>query len=870
MKTLTKNIFRTFRRTWARFLSVSLLIGLAIFVFVGLFSAGPDMRQTVIRQFKKENLADVQVIASDKFTDADKKTLNHIHGIRAISYGKQTDAELADKGIHIISNPKNISTLKVIKGRLANSNDEIAIGEQFHKNIGEYITLKTNDLKIKKVKIVGIVRTSEFMSKTKLGQTNVADGTLSYFAVMPDSNFTISDNLARATFKNTKYKKAYTKNYSDTVSENIEKLERVTQKLTKKNQEQALADISKKEENLKMAEVTLKQKELQLKENEVQLNVTAQTATSYQAQLQIANQNAQLQQEKDKLKKLKTDLAQKKINLKKAKKQVSLLSITVQERSQFAHGYSDYGSSATRMDALALVLPVIFFAISLMVSFTTMRRMVTEKRIELGTLRALGFTRKEVMREYILYSTATAILGTFFGSLLGTFFLPSRIYNIFADGSYQLGNITFVYNIPLLLISLALSLVSTLFAAYWAARQELKEKPSSLMLAKPPAITNKIFLERLTFIWKKLSFSNKVTLRNAFRYKSRMFMTIFGVMGSISLLILGIGIRDSLIELVPSQYEHISAYDMIAVYNPSSSDVVSYQKIIKNDTNHELAIGYETFYAKSKELLDSQSIQAFTANNFKDYIKLDKEPTADGAILSQKLAHAFHLKVGDKLTVKNSEGKSYHIKVAGFTTNYVGHMIYMKPSYHEKVFHEKYENNAYLIRTKKNIENQNLAEKINKNKASLTIVKSKVLRQTISDFLNGLTNIILIIIFVSIMLAFIVLYTLTSINIAEREKELATIKVLGFYQKEALMYIFKETFLLTAIGILSGLALGYFIHKYVMTVIPPEYVMSIPGITWTNILISSGAVFFFTFIVMIIMNRHIRKIDMLEALKSVD
>ena len=175
-----------------------------------------------------------------------------------------------------------------------------------------------------------------------------------------------------------------------------------------------------------------------------------------------------------------------------------------------------------------------------------------------------------------------------------------------------------------------------------------------------------------------------------------------------------------------------------------------------------------------------------------------------------------------------------------------------------------------MIRTKKNIENQNLAEKINKNKASLTIVKSKVLRQTISDFLNGLTNIILIIIFVSIMLAFIVLYTLTSINVAEREKELATIKVLGFYQKEALMYIFKETFLLTAIGILSGLALGYFIHKYVMTVIPPEYVMSIPGITWTNILISSGAVFFFTFIVMIIMNRHIRKIDMLEALKSVD
>ncbi|WP_373774577.1 FtsX-like permease family protein [Streptococcus ferus] len=869
MKTMKKNIRRTFQRSWARFLSVTLLIMLAIFVFVGLFSAGPDMRQTVIDRFKQENLADIQVETTTSFSDSDKKRLEQVANLKEITYGKQIDAVLSGKGIRVISTPKTISKAKLVQGRLPQTNNEIAIGEQLNQKIGDTISITSDDLKVKKLTVVGIVRSSEFMSRTSLGQTNVGDGTLSYFAIVPSSNMTVSDNLARLTFTNTQNLSAYTQEYSNAAYADLEKVQKITRQLTQAKQDKSLTDITAAEEKLASSEKTLAQQEETVKTAQEQLQAAKQTAVaSPELQAQLADQESRLSKQAAQLSQAKTELVETKSDLAQKKKQVSLIQVTAQERSDFAHGYSDYGSSATRMDALALVLPVIFFAISLMVSFTTMRRMVAEKRTEMGTLRALGFYKKEVMGEFTLYSTLSALVGTVGGSLLGIYFLPNRIYSIFADGSYQLGKMTIVYNIPLLLISLGLALMSTLLAAYLAAKKELKEKPADLMLPKPPAVTNTILLERIPLIWKHLSFSNKVTLRNAFRYKSRMFMTIFGVMGSISLLILGIGIRDSLIELPHRQYETISTYDMIAVYNSDSKSLSSYQNLVKTHSSSQTSIRYETVSAKSDELLDSQSIQLFVGKDFKNDIQLDHRLTNDGAILSKKLAQAFNLEQGDYLTIKDSQGKSYHIKVSSITSNYVGHMIYMTPTYYQKVFGTAYQSNAYLLKTKENAET--LAKKLNQNDASLTVVQSKVIRQTVSDFLGGLTNIILIIVFVSILLVYIVLYTLTSINVAEREKELATIKVLGFYQKETLLYVFKETFLLTAIGILLGIGLGYFLHKYVMTVIPPEHIFSIPGITWTNILISTVAVILFSFIVMAIMNRHIKRIDMLEALKSVD
>lgn len=869
-KTLAKNSRRSLKQTWTRLLSVTLLIALSIFVFVGLFSAGPNMRQSAIDVFREEQLADVQIKSSTGFETQDKKRLQEQSEIATIHFSKQIDANLGKRGIHLISNPETVSRLKVIKGRLPKQKHEIAIGEQLHKKIGDSLTIKSKDLKTEHLKIVGIVRSSEFMSKTSLGQSHVADGTLSYFGVLAKANFKIADNIARLTFQDTRQLNPYEQNYANAVAENKSRLQKVTRQLTQDKQKTASTTLDQGLAKIKSAQRQLDQQEKQVTIAEAQLKSAKQAklADVPQALASVKDQETALAQQKQELKNTRENLNTKATELRQAKKQISLIAMTVEERARFAHGYSQYSSSATRMDALALVLPLIFFAISLMVSYTTMRRMVSEKRLEMGTLRALGFTKKEVIKEFIVSSTATALLGTITGSLLGIYLLPKLIYDIFANGSYQLGPMVIVYNIPLLVIASILSLLSTLWAAYSAARKELREKPVVLMLPKPPAQTNNIWLEKIPFFWKKLSFSNKVTLRNAFRYKSRLLMTIFGVMGSISLLILGIGIRDSLAELPKRQYETIATYDMIALYNPEAKQVSDYQKLIKTASQSSVDLRYETVSAHSKKLLDPQAIQVFIAQDFKQMITLDAPLSNKGAILSQKLAETFSVKKGDFLTITDNQGRKYRLKVANVTKNYVGHMLYLNPSYYQKVFKKSYQPNAYLLNTKQNPER--LARKLNQKEAGMTVILSRVLRQTVSDFLNGLNSIILIMVVISIMLVYIILYTLTSINVAEREKELATIKVLGFYQKETLLYIFKETLLLTGIGIVAGLGFGYFLHDYVMTVIPPEDILAISGITWTNILISVMAVLSFTFLVMLIMNRHIKNINMLEALKSVD
>lgn len=876
MTNLSKNARRSFVKSWIRFVAVTSLIALSIFVFIGLFSAGPNMRATVNQTFDRQNLADAQIVASKELREQDKQVLSQLDIIADIDYGKQVDIDSSVGSLRLVSLPEKVSTLDIIEGRLPTAENEIAIGEQLEMSIGQTITSNSESLTQQSLTIVGIVRSASFMSTTGLGQTAIGDGSLNYFAVAPATTFNHEDNIARLRFKDTAELTAYTLPYANELQDNISKLQETTRQMTQEQQDafdqelqEASQSIQEGQDKLDQAKADLAEKTEQLNQAQDQLSQLDLPANLTQSQQEELDKNREeLDKAQTALAEEEEKLAEAQRNLASATRQKDLLTLTVQDRADFITGYAEYGSSAVRIDTLALVLPVIFFAISLMVSFTTMRRMVEEKRQEMGTLRALGFSKKEVLREFTLYSTAAAVIGSLIGGWLGIFVLPQMIFNIFAQGSYILDDMVKVYHLPLLLIAFVLSLSSTFLASNWAAKMVLKDNPTILMHPKPPAKTKEIILEKLPWLWKKMSFSNKVTLRNTFRYKSRMLMTIFGVMASTALLTLGIGIRDSLSGLAPAQYDQISTYQMIALYQEKSDQANDYRQLVTNQSKQALAIGYQNLSAYHSSLLEKQGIQLFISDDFTDFVNLDYPITTSGAIISEKLAQTFDITEGDELTVSDDTGLTSQIPVAHITKNYVGHMIYLTTDLYQSIFDQTAPNNAFLIKTSGNTDD--LARQLNNHQAGLTTIQSKELRAKMADFLDGLTAIILVIVLISILLVFVVLFTLTSINVAEREKELATIKVLGFHQSEALLYIFKETFLLTGLGILAGLVLGYYLHAFVMTIIPPEQVQAITGLSLKNISLSSLAVMGFTLIVMIIMNQHIKNIKMLEALKSVE
>ncbi|MBJ8349273.1 ABC transporter permease [Streptococcus zalophi] len=869
MKKLALNSLRTIKRNWTRLLSITILIALSNFVLIGLFSAGPNMRKTIAETYQREHLADAHIVSTDLISEDDKTELSKASFIKAIEYQTVIDAKLNDKMIRLVSLPEKISKFDLTQGRLPKKEDEIAIGEQSQHQLGDTITIISKNLTSSHFKVVGIVKSSEFMSKTSLGVTPLGDGTIHYFGVLTKNTFQKTDNVAKIIFKDTEKKEVYSKTYSVAVEKNITSLEKITQRLTNKHRELALEEISKALEDIELARDQLKSSKEAI---EKQIITIEQLETG---DINTAGIDEQFQQEKkqliahlEEIKNQDNKLNEQKMTLENRKKQLDFLTLTVENRSEFSVGYSDYGNTATRIDILATILPVIFFIISLMVSITTMKRMVTEKRIEMGALRSLGFTKNEVMREFIIFSGITALLGSLIGALLGIYLLPKMIFNIFSNGSYILDEMIVVYQWPLISLSFTVSFFSTLLAVYFAAKNELKEFPSQLMHTKAPQKKNTIFLESFPRLWQSISFSNKLTLRNSFRYKSRLLMTILGVMLSTSLLILGIGIKDSLSLLVPTQYQEITTYDMMTLFNPHSLDLKDYQKTIDDFANQKKKILFKNLSIHDNGFLEPQSVQLFVANDLTDYIALDNKPTEKGVVVTQKLASSLGLKNGDDLIVKDLEGYSKNLAVIGMTSNHVGHMIYMTPDYYESVFKEAYQENAYLIKSQKAIDS--FLKKITQYEASVGILQNKVLKQNVRDFLKGLDGILMIIVTISMLLVLIVLFTLTSINISEREKELATIKVLGFYQKEVLLYIFKETILLTLIGILFGIGLGYLLHRFVMTVLPPARLLAIQGLTWHNVAIATGAVLSFTIVVMLIMNRHIRKIDMLTALKSVE
>ncbi|WKF83948.1 FtsX-like permease family protein [Lacticaseibacillus pantheris] len=905
MKMLNKNIAREFKMSLARYISVSALLMLGVFVLIGLNVTGPNMRKTAQTAYNTEQLADAKVTSTVSLSTKDRTAIKNLAGIKKTEFGYTTDTVIKNTkhALRVQSNPKTLSKLTITKGHRATTAKQIVLSDKLRGQykLGDHITVaagKSNGstgLTHKTFTIVGFATSTEYLKKDSLGSTSLGSGTLYGFAYTTTGAFSSTKpNVARLAFTNSKGA-AYSTAYEHYATKQVDKLQKKLNRRNRARVAKLRQDLTKQindaETNIAKNTTAIANAETELSAAQSQLDtqmIQAKAAQSSSAVATLTIKQQALDQQRAKLKTQKQalkDARGKLTEAKSSKRQLKDVTLTIASRNDFNEGYNNYGEDAARIDALGKSFPAFFFLIAILVSFTTMRRMVEEKRIEMGTLRALGYTKGQVMREFLVYSVTTAVTGTVLGSILGLLVLPRIIFRAYT-ANFNFSNLQLALHPEFIAAGFALALFSTVLASWLAAHSSLKTITAELMLPKPPVSGSRILLERITPIWKRMSFSHKVTARNLFRYKGRMLMTIIGVAGATALMITGFGIRDSLNTIIDRQFGQISQYDLVTVYNPNAekSEVTSARETItkSNTVKQYSSARFANVYATDNDSNSREDISLIvpsSASQLDRYIKLrdyktNKKMTLsnNGAIVSQKLAKLQNVNVGDTFTIKEADGTSHKIRVAGITKMYAGHSIYMSKAYYNQVYDTKVTANAYLV-TLKHATDKSVnafAAKFNRTSAAVQTVQSKETKKTITNILSNLNNLILVLVLSASLLSLVVLYTLTNINVSERVRELSTLKVLGFYPKEVLMYIYRETNILTGAGIIVGIGVGYAFHAYIMALLPPATAMVAPGLTWINIIISVGLTIVFSLIVMFMMNRKIQSVDMLEALKSVD
>lgn len=638
---------------------------------------------------------------------------------------------------------------------------------------------------------------------------------------------------------------------------------------------------------------TFKAKSAEYQVGQAQLAQTQATYAEKLAQLKEAKATLAEKTSEYDSKKSEADaeIAEKEKELADAKEQVQALglptyNVYTRREAPGSEGYISYENNSNIIDSVGNVFPIVLYFVAALVTFTTMSRFADEERIKVGTFRALGYDKKDIMCKFVIYGLVTSLAGTAVGVVAGHILLPNIVYTTYGP-NMSIPKVELHFYPAVTILSILLALLSAVLPAYLVARKELDEKPAQLLLPKPPTSGSKILLERITPLWSRLNFTQKVTARNIFRYKQRMFMTIFGVCGSIALLFAGLGVRSSIADLNNRQFGQIIKYDMIVAKNSytTTSQAEEINNLLDSSAiSQKMGIHYEKVSKVAGAKKDQQSITLLAVGDkdsqqLSDYIALETRAnhekldlTSKGAVISEKLANLTNTKVGDTLMMQDANGKDIKVTVTGISEMYMGHFIFMNDSYYQTAFGKTASDNAYLV----NLKDSSTAntEKVSAqfvNLAGVTsVVQNTILKEQVSTIVNSLNRVMFVMIGTSVLLAIVILYNLTNINVAERIRELSTIKVLGFYDKEVTLYIYRETICLSILGILVGFGLGLGLHAYMISIIPPEAVMFNPAVNWSVYLAPVTLAVTILVLLGFVVNHWLKRVDMLEALKSVE
>ena len=898
-KTYWKDLLQSFTGSKGRFLSILTLMMLGSLAVVGLKVASPNMERTAWAYLKDTNAADMTVIADYGLDQADQEELQTLSGAD-VEFGYMTDLtlEASQDAIRIFSKTDRISKFQVTQGRLPEKEDELALAD-FWKDryqIGQVIYLSqkkgsNSQLKRDSYTITGFVHSPDIFSKSDMGSSVSGNGNLVAYGVVTEENFKSSVyTIARLRFSSLTDVNPFSSAYEKKLEEEEETLKDLVadngQARLEKMKKEAQESLDEGKKQLDEAESNLTAGKKRLQEIETRLQVQENQVSQFpepqksQASSQLGEAKDQLKQEKEKLSQAETDLTKEKAKWQTSQDEVNTLTeptyhVYNRRSSPTGQGYLMYSNSAMSIRAVGNIFPVVLYAVAAMVTFTTMTRFVDEERTNAGIFKALGYHSKDIIAKFVIYGLVAGTLGTLLGILLGHYILAPTISHIITERMI-VGESQQYFYWTYSCLALGLSLVASVLPAYLVSRRELHEEAAQLLLPKPPVKGSKILLERITFIWSRLSFTQKVTARNIFRYKQRMLMTIFGVAGSVALLFAGLGIQSSVVGVADRQFKDLQQYQMVLSVNSraSDSDKAKLEEKLKSDEveNYRLISSkqIEEKYA-GKAGVQTVTMMVTDQDDLDPFVHLEKNgeklSLSNGLVLTEKLAQLAGVSVGDNFTI---DGKTF--KVGAITEHYVGHFVYMNQATYEEIYGQAPKMNTYLVqlKDKSEVNTERVAGEFMDQAAVSGLVQNASTIQLFESFANSLNHTMAILVLVSVLLAIVILYNLTNINVAERIRELSTIKVLGFHNKEVTLYIYRETIILSLIGMIVGLVSGYYLHQFLIQMIAPGTFRFQPKVGWEVYLIPILAVSVILTILGFFVNHYLRKVDMLEALKSVE
>lgn len=813
-RALLKDSIKEIKNTYKRFISILLMAFLGVGFFAGIRAASPDMLDTIDQYYKEQNVYDIEIISTLGLTDEDVKAISQLENIETVDASFETDGKIETENKETIVKLITIGELNqpvLLEGNLPIKENECLVEQGFltanNKKIGDTIQLDIETTRDDNGDEIQYLKNNEM---------KIVGTVKSPLYISRDRG---TSNLGAGKINYYAYipkENVNTQNYTKIYV----KVKNADKYITSKNDYENY--IEEVKDNIE--QITDAEKEL-------------------------------------------TDARNKVGEIENPKWYIL-------DRNSNA-GYVGFIQDTKSIANIGKVFPLVFFAVATLISLTSMTRMVEEQRMQIGTLKALGYNQTQIMGKYILYASLASIIGGITGMCVGFVTLPRILWALYCM-MYQISDsisIGFKWQIGgagLLIISICI-----IGATFYAVIRELKSTPATLMRPKAPKAGNRVMLEKIPFIWKRLNFSHKVTVRNLFRYKKRFIMTIIGIFGCTSLIVTGFGIKDSIKVILPNQYDKVFTYDL--QINLKNTDEIA--SIKENDKIEKVVETYMTS-AKGINGEHEEDIQAIVPkDNFDGLININdvktKEPLQmkdNDIYLTDKVAQLLGVQAGDKITLRNNDNEEYEAEITQVVENYVQHYIYMSKTTYENLTGKTYKTNVLLTQNVEltEAEEEKLVKSLMEKDSVTAISRSTSLMQTLDDTLQLLNYVVLILIVSAGLLAFVVLYNLANVNISERIRELATIKVLGFYDNEVYNYVARETTILTAIGIVLGLVGGYCLNYFIIGTCEINVLRFAKIVRPISYLYAIIITIIFTVIVNIATYFALKKINMIDSLKSVE
>ena len=814
---LITNFFRKLKKNYKRFLSLLCMSLLGVGFYAGIKACAPDLLNTLDVFYDNNNVYDLKISSTLGLTNEDLKEIKELSYIQDAVLVNETD-----KYIHVNENNyvakilplSNMATPEILKGNKPQNQNEILVEEQLIKDhslkIGDYIQIDTASGSKNSFKIVGTVVSPLYFSNSR-GTTSLGSGTIDYYIYADNVDNNSIYSSIYLTVKKAKNLLTNTDDYNSLIKQAKKEIE----------------DIQENQEQRRFNEVYS-----QIIDYATLTNTPLETFDLAPSQWYITDRN---------------DIS----------------------------AYKDMIDASNSIAQVGNVFPLIFFIIAVLISLISMMRMVEEDRSENGTLKALGFSNKSIYLNYFFYSLLAVIIGGVVGIIAGIYTLPLIIWSIY-DMLFAIPTFHATFNYTFGIIGILISFICICGTALFVAISNLKSVPASLMRPKAPKSGKRILLERITFIWKRLKFSNKILIRNIFRYKSRVAASIIGITGCSALILAGFGLRDSISAVAGLQFDHIFTYDEMLTLANNDSELINSISSEKNISQSvEVHVSSISLKLKSNE----KDVTLVTPlNTLEDVITLEDVNSEEKLkiednkiILGEKTAKELDAQKGSKITLKDSLGNDHILEVQAITPNYVSLYAYINKNTFENLI-GSYTTNVLYLKFKNNDPNkiEDFNNQYAANNQILSIINTQDTVNSVLDMMNSLNLVVVILIIAAALLAFVVLYNLSNININERQREIATLKVLGFYNKEVDSYITKENIILTIIGIILGLIGGYILTQYLLITCETDEIMFGNRLKIISYLIAAFITILFTIIINIITHFNLKKINMIESLKNVE